>query len=207
MVLIYNEEVNCVRGSSVKRSTNETHIEMTLAVDGTGKSEINTGIGFFDHMLTHIAKHGFFDLKLKVQGDLEVDCHHTVEDVGIVFGKSLTQALGNKEGIHRYGQSLLPMEEAFVLCAVDISGRPFLGFDAAFTGEKLGTMDTQMVEEFFRAVCLYGGLNLHFKVMAGKNDHHIAEALFKAFGKALDMACGKDERIAGVLSTKGMLEV
>lgn len=193
--------------SAITRNTNETNIEMTLVVNGTGKSQIDTGIGFFDHMLTHISKHGFFDITLKAQGDLEVDCHHTIEDVGIVFGKCLSQALGNKEGICRYGHSILPMEEALVLVAVDISGRPCLGFDVTFTSERLGAMDTQMVEEFFKAVCLHAGLNLHIRALAGKNDHHIAEAVFKAFGRALDMATGKDERIQGVLSTKGMLEV
>ena len=145
-------------------------------------------------------------MKLKAEGDLHVDCHHTVEDVGIVLGKAIAQALGDKKGIKRYGSFVLPMEEALVLCALDISGRPYLGYDATFQTEKIGAMDTQMIEEFFRAVCLHAGLNLHIKVFAGKNDHHIAEAMFKAFGKALDIATSYDERIEGVLSTKGMLE-
>lgn len=196
-----------MRKSAITRKTNETNIAMTLLVDGEGKSEINTGIGFFDHMLNHVSKHGFFDITVKAEGDLDVDCHHTIEDIGIVFGKCLSEALGNREGICRYGQSILPMEEALVLVALDISGRPCLGFDVSFSTERLGAMDTQMVEEFFKAVCLHAGLNLHIKALAGKNDHHIAEAVFKAFGRALDMAVQKDSRISGVLSTKGMLEV
>lgn len=196
-----------MREIEMNRDTNETKIYMKMELDGTGVSNIDTGIGFFDHMLNHVSKHGFFDITLSAKGDLEVDCHHTIEDVGIVFGKCFTKSLGDRVGISRYGQCVLPMEEALVLCAVDISGRPYLGFDASFSSERLGTMDTQMVEEFFRAICLHGGLNLHIKVLAGKNDHHIAEAMFKAFGRALDMATIIDPRIKGVLSTKGMLEV
>lgn len=195
-----------MRTAELVRNTLETRIKMELTVDGKGKSDISTGIGFFDHMLTHIAKHGFFDINLEVGGDLEVDCHHTIEDTGIVFGKCLAKALGDKAGIKRYGSFILPMEEALALCALDISGRPYLNFDACFTDSKIGSMDTQMIEEFFRAVCIYGGLNLHIKVLSGKNDHHIAEAIFKAFGKALDQAVSFDERIEGVLSTKGILE-
>ncbi len=207
IIVLTHEGGVFIRTAVIERNTSETQIKMELNIDGRGENEISTGIGFFDHMLHHVSKHGFFDLKLQAQGDLFVDCHHTIEDVGIVFGKCLAKALGTKVGIKRYGSFALPMEEALVLCAVDISGRPYLGFDAYFSTERMGTMDTQMVEEFFRAVCLYGGLNLHIKVLAGKNDHHIAEAMFKAFGKALDMAVSFDERIEGVLSTKGMLEV
>lgn len=196
-----------MRKAELERNTYETQIVMELDLDGKGNHSIDTGIGFLDHMLTHIAKHGFFDLRLSASGDLNVDCHHTVEDVGIVFGKCLAKALGEKTGIRRYGSFAMPMEEALVLCALDISGRPYLGFDASFSTERLGTMDTQMIEEFFRAVSIHGGLNLHLKVLAGKNDHHIAEAMFKAFAKALDMAVAYDERIDGVLSTKGILEV
>lgn len=196
-----------MRTSSIERNTLETKIKMELNIDGKGNSSISTGIGFFDHMLTHVAKHGFLDMNLKAEGDLEVDCHHTVEDVGIVFGKCLSQALGNKEGISRYGSFILPMEEALILCALDISGRPYFNFDVNFTNAQIGTFDTQMTEEFFRAVCLHGGFNLHIKMLAGKNDHHIAEAIFKAFGKALSQAVSFDKRIEGVLSTKGMLEV
>lgn len=196
-----------MRSANLERNTLETKIKINLNIDGKGNSNIFTGIGFFDHMMTHVAKHGFFDIDLKAEGDLFVDCHHTIEDIGIVFGKCLSQALGDKGGIVRYGSLILPMEEALIVCAVDISGRPYLGFDVNFTNEKIGTFDTQMTEEFFRAVCLYGGLNLHIRMLAGKNDHHIAEAIFKAFGKVLSQAVSFDKRIEGVLSTKGMLEV
>ncbi len=195
------------RKTNIYRKTNETEITLDLSLDGSGKSTISTGIGFFDHMLTLMAKHGFMNLTVKATGDLEVDCHHTIEDIGIVLGQCITKALHDKSGIKRYGSATVPMEEALVLCAVDISGRPYLGFDCAFTVERVGTMDTEMVEEFFRAVCLHGGLNLHLKVLAGKNNHHIIEAMFKAFGKALDEATQIDPRIVGVLSTKGTLEV
>lgn len=195
-----------VRISNIKRNTYETKITMELNVDGSGINDIDTGIGFFDHMLTHISKHGFMDLKVYADGDLDVDCHHTVEDVGIVLGKCLNEALGSKEGIKRYGHAIVPMDEALVLCAVDFSGRALLCFDGEFTAPTLGTFDTEMVEEFFRAVSDNCGLNLHIKVLAGKNNHHIAEAMFKAFGKAVDMATAIDERINGVMSTKGMLE-
>lgn len=195
-----------VRISNIKRNTYETKITMELNVDGSGINDIDTGIGFFDHMLTHISKHGFMDLKVYADGDLDVDCHHTVEDVGIVLGKCLNEALGSKEGIKRYGHAIVPMDEALVLCAVDFSGRSLLCFDGEFTAPTLGTFDTEMVEEFFRAVSDNCGLNLHIKVLAGKNNHHIAEAMFKAFGKAVDMATAIDERINGVMSTKGMLE-
>lgn len=191
----------------IERDTLETSIQMELGLYGKGESSIETGIGFFDHMLTQISRHGFIDMKLKAKGDLHVDCHHMVEDVGIVLGKCISEALKSKEGIRRYGQSILPMEEALVLLALDFSGRPYLNFDGLFTNEKIGEMDTEMVEEFFRAVCLNCGLNLHIKVLSGKNDHHIAEAMFKAFGKAVDQAIQKDSRIEGVLSSKGILEV
>ena len=195
-----------MRNASLERRTLETQIRLSLDLDGQGKSTIHTGIGFFDHMLTHIAKHGFFNLQVEAEGDLEVDCHHTVEDVGITLGKAIKQALGSKEGIRRYGQWLLPMDEALVLCAVDISGRPYLGFDVTFTQQSLAQMDTELVEEFFRAVSENAGLTLHFHQISGKNNHHIAEAVFKAFGKAMDQATGLDSRVEGVLSTKGMLE-
>ena len=195
-----------MRYSSYERETNETRIKMSIDVDGAGVSEISTGIGFFDHMLTHVSKHGFMDIKIKAAGDIEVDCHHTVEDVGIVFGKCLNEAIGDKAGIKRYGNAIVPMDESLVLCAVDFSGRPYLNFDAKFTVDRLGDMDTEMFEEFFRALCTNCGLTLHIKMLDGKNNHHIAEAIFKAFGKAVDMALTYDERIKGVLSTKGMLE-
>lgn len=195
-----------MRSAELERNTLETQIRMKINLDGIGYNDIFTGIGFFDHMLTHISKHGFMDLTVNADGDLDVDCHHTVEDVGIVFGKCLAQALGDKTGIKRYGHAIVPMDEALVLCAVDFSGRPLLVFDGEFTVPTLGSFDTEMVEEFFRAVSDNCGLNLHIKVLAGKNNHHIAEAMFKAFGRAVDMATTIDERIDGVLSTKGMLE-
>lgn len=196
-----------MRKSKIERNTFETKIKMEMNLDGKGESNISTGIGFFDHMLNHISKHGFIDLNVDAKGDIEVDCHHTVEDVGIVFGKCLKEAVGDKKGIKRYGSFILPMEEALVLCSLDLSGRPYLNFDVEFSCDKIGNMDTEMVEEFFRAVCVNCGLNLHIKMLEGKNNHHIAEAIFKGFGKALDIAVSYDERIEGVLSTKGMLEV
>ncbi|MBO5560602.1 MAG: imidazoleglycerol-phosphate dehydratase HisB [Firmicutes bacterium] len=195
-----------MRSAAIERNTFETQITMTLNIDGSGINDIFTGIGFFDHMLTHISKHGFIDLTVNADGDLDVDCHHTVEDVGIVLGKCFAQALGDKAGIRRYGHAIVPMDEALVLCAVDFSGRPLLVFDGGFTVPTLGSFDTEMVEEFFRAVSDNCGLNLHIKVLAGKNNHHIAEAMFKAFGRAVDMATQIDDRIDGVMSTKGMLE-
>lgn len=194
------------RKSKIERDTFETKIKMELNIDGTGHNLINTGIGFFDHMLTHISKHGFFDLNVEARGDLEVDCHHTVEDVGIVLGKCISKALGDKKGIKRYGHSIVPMDETLVLCAIDISGRDMLCFDAEFTASSIGDFDTEMVEEFFRAVSSNCGMNLHIRILSGKNNHHIAEGIFKAFGRALDMATLIDRRIDGVLSTKGMLE-
>lgn len=195
------------RQSKLERKTKETDISMELNIDGKGLNDIHTGIGFLDHMLTHISKHGFIDMRVKAAGDLDVDCHHTVEDIGIVLGKCIAQALGNKEGIKRYGCAIVPMDEALVLCAMDISGRPLYVSDAQFTVDRLGNFDTEMFEEFFRAVCINSGINLHIKVLEGSNNHHIAEAMFKAFGRALDEATQIDPRIEGVLSTKGMLEV
>ncbi|MBQ7265603.1 MAG: imidazoleglycerol-phosphate dehydratase HisB [Firmicutes bacterium] len=194
------------RSATIVRDTFETKIELSLLLDGEGKNNINTGIGFFDHMLTHISKHGFFDISIKAEGDTHVDAHHTTEDVGIVFGKALAQALGEKKGIKRYGHSIVPMDETLVLCAIDLSGRAYLNFDAEFTVPVLGNFELETVEEFFRAVSENSGMTLHIKVLEGKNNHHIAEGIFKAFGKALDMAVTQDERIKGVLSTKGMLE-
>lgn len=195
------------RVAIMDRKTKETDISMELNIDGKGYNDIDTGIGFFDHMLTHISKHGFFNLKVKAIGDLEVDCHHTVEDVGIVLGKCISKALGDKVGIKRYGSAIVPMDEALVMCALDISGRPLYVSEAKFTVDRLGTFDTEMVEEFFRAVCDNSGINLHIRVLTGSNNHHIAEAMFKAFGRALDEATQIDPRIEGVLSTKGVLEV
>ena len=193
------------RTAFIERKTHETEIFLKLNVDGKGDGEISTGIAFFDHMLLQIAKHGFMDITIHAKGDIEVDCHHTVEDVGIVFGKAFAQALNAKEGITRYGSITLPMEDALILCAVDISGRPYLNFDVSFNAERVGDLDTEMVEEFFRAVCLNAGLNMHIKQLAGKNNHHLAEGIFKAFAKTIDQATRIDARGDGVLSTKGIL--
>lgn len=193
------------RISNVDRVTKETDIKMILNLDGSGKADISSGVGFFDHMLDGFARHGLFDLDLRVKGDLHVDCHHTIEDVGIVLGAAIKEALGNKEGIKRYGSLMLPMDETLVLCAIDLSGRPYFVFDAAFTCDKVGDMDTEMVREFFYAVSYAAGMNLHLKVMYGTNNHHMIEGLFKAFAKALDQASMFDDRIQGVLSTKGTI--
>lgn len=195
-----------MRTSLIERNTNETVIKLELNIDGIGKHNIFTDIGFFDHMLTQISKHGFLDLFVNVEGDVDVDCHHTVEDVGIVLGQGIEEALGDKEGIKRYGHAIIPMDEALVLCAIDLSGRSYFNFDGEFTNPRIGEMDTEMIPEFFRALCTNAGMNLHFKVLYGKNNHHIAEAMFKAFGRALDEAASIDPRIEGVMSTKGMLE-
>ncbi|MGM9617046.1 imidazoleglycerol-phosphate dehydratase HisB [Butyricicoccus sp.] len=193
------------RTSTIERNTNETKIKLDFNIDGTGKAEIDSGVGFFDHMMNGFARHGLFDVKLKVKGDLEVDCHHTIEDTGIVLGNAIREAAGDKKGIKRYGSCILPMDEALVLCAVDLSGRPYLVFDANFTADRCGDMDTEMAREFFYAVSYAGAMNLHIKVLYGTNNHHIMEAMFKAFAKALDAATMYDERITDVLSTKGTL--
>lgn len=194
------------RIASMKRETKETKIDLTFDVDGQGTSNLNTGIGFFDHMLTHIAKHGFFNLDVVCEGDLYVDCHHTIEDIGIVLGKCIREAIGDKAGIKRYGSCVLPMDETLVLCALDLSGRPYLNFDAELTVQRLGDMDTEMVKEFFMAIAVHAGMNLHIKLLDGVNNHHIVEGIFKAFGNALDAATQVDPRIVGTRSTKGMLE-
>ncbi|HPD01026.1 MAG TPA: imidazoleglycerol-phosphate dehydratase HisB [Acetivibrio sp.] len=193
------------RKYETSRKTSETDISLSMNIDGTGKGDISTGVGFFDHMLNLFAKHGLFDLKIRAKGDLDVDAHHTVEDVGIVLGQAIKEALGEKKSIKRYGSSFVPMDEALVLAALDLSGRPYLVFDGKLENEKLGNMDTELVEEFFRAVAFNAGINLHIKVFYGSNTHHIIEAMFKAFGRALDEASGMDNRIEGVMSTKGML--
>lgn len=193
------------RSVSLTRNTKETRIALTLNLDGTGNGEIDTGIGFFDHMLNGFARHGFFDLTCRVEGDLEVDCHHTIEDTGIVLGQAVREAIGDKKGMVRFGSCILPMDEALVLCSLDLSGRPYYASDAVFPTERVGDMDTQMVREFFYAVSYSAGMNLHFKMLAGENSHHMIEGMFKAFAKALDMAVAIDPRIADVLSTKGSL--
>ena len=194
------------RTAKISRKTYETDIKAKINLDGSGVSNIRTGIGFFDHMLNHIAKQGFIDIELSAEGDLDVDCHHTIEDIGIVLGCCIKQAIGDKIGIKRYGSCVLPMEESLVICSLDFSGRPLLCFDCDFTASSIGAMDTEMIEEFFRALCVNSGLNLHIKKLSGKNNHHVAEAIFKAFGKALDEAKTIDPRITGVHSTKGMLQ-
>ncbi len=192
------------RVGKVSRKTKETEISAWVGLDGPAAAEISTGIGFFDHMLTAFAIHGGLDLQIKCQGDLEVDCHHSIEDTGIVLGQALGQALGDKSGILRYGESRIPMDEALGECILDISGRPFLVFQAEFTADQVGGMDTQMVEEFFRAVAFQAGLTLHLSVPYGRNDHHKVEALFKAFAHAFRKAVVRSE--AGqALSTKGVL--
>lgn len=193
------------RKGEYTRKTNETDIVVSIDLDGTGKAEIDTGIGFFDHMLNNFARHGLFDLTLKVKGDLYVDCHHTIEDAGIALGVALRKALGDKKSIKRYGSVILPMDESLVLCALDLSGRPYLVFNAEFTTEKVGYMDTEMVKEFFHAVAYTCGMNLHIKMLEGGNNHHMIEGIYKAFAKALDQATMIDERITDVLSTKGSL--
>ncbi|QEH69639.1 imidazoleglycerol-phosphate dehydratase HisB [Cellulosilyticum sp. ST5] len=196
-----------MRSAQIKRDTAETKITLSLNIDGEGKTDIHTGIGFFDHMLTHIGKHSLSDLKVNAIGDIEIDCHHTVEDTGIVLGQAFKAALGNKEGINRYGHAIVPMDEALVLCAVDLSGRPYVDVDTPFTIDRLGDFDTEMVEEFFRAVAVHAGINLHIQVIRGKNNHHIIEGMCKAFAKAMLDAMSFNPRIKGVPSTKGMLEV
>ena len=199
-------EQNTMRNASISRRTGETQIRIGLELDGKGKAEISTGIGFFDHMLNAFARHGMFDLEVDAKGDLEVDGHHLVEDTGIVLGKAVAEAVGDKAGIRRYGSSILPMDEALVLCAVDLCGRPYFVMDGAdFHSPMVGEFDTQLVKEFFYSVSYAASMNLHFRILSGDNDHHIIEAMFKAFARALDQATGKDPRIEDVLSTKGCL--
>lgn len=194
------------RTATIKRETKETQIELWLDLDGTGQSEIETGVGFFDHMLTHISRHGLIDLKIKATGDLHVDAHHLVEDVGIVFGQALAQAVGDKKGISRFGDALCPLDEALVGVALDLSGRSHLEFGLSFPTAKVGGFDTELVLEFFRAVAANAALTLHLWQQAGANSHHIAESAFKSFGRALRQAVTYDERQVGQIpSTKGTL--
>ena len=190
------------REASVERNTKETEIKLKLVLDGTGYSDIETGVGFFDHMLDGLTRHGLFDLCIRVHGDLNVDDHHTVEDTGIVLGNAIRMAAGDKKGIRRYGSCILPRDEVLVLCAVDLCGRPYLSWDAEFPTEKIGDMSSEMIREFFYAVSYSAGMNLHMKVFTAGNSHHMAEAMFKSFAKALDHALSVDERITYVLSTK-----
>ncbi|MEZ3485928.1 MAG: imidazoleglycerol-phosphate dehydratase HisB [Lachnospiraceae bacterium] len=193
------------RTATLTRKTKETDISVSLNLYGTGKAQINTGIGFFDHMLDGFARHGLFDLNVTVKGDLAVDCHHTIEDTGIVLGQAICRAAGDKAGIRRYGHVILPMDETLALCAIDLSGRPYLRYDASFTAGSIGELDTEMIREFFYAVSYGAMMNLHLKILDGGNNHHMAEALFKSFGKALDMATQEEPRIKEAWTTKGSL--
>ena len=193
------------RTSNVTRTTKETDISMILNLDGEGISHIDTGIGFFNHMLEGFSKHGFFNLDVTIKGDLDVDGHHTVEDAGIVLGTAIKEAVGDKKGIKRYGYFILPMDDALALCAVELCGRPYLQFDCTFPNDMVGGFDTSLVREFFYAVSYSAGMNIHIKMLNGENSHHMIEAIFKAFAKALDDAVSYDPRIKDVLSTKGAL--
>ena len=194
-----------MRTANVERNTKETKISLELNLDGQGTGDVSTGIGFFDHILEGFAKHGFFDLKVRIDGDLQVDGHHSVEDCGIVLGQAIREAIGDKRGMKRFGQCILPMDETLVLCAIDMGGRPWLNFDAKFSTDRVGYLDTELVHEFFYAVSYSAGMNLHIKVLDGQNNHHMVEAMFKAFARALDEATGLDGRFSDVLSTKGTL--
>ena len=193
------------RKAEINRKTKETSVSVLLDLDGKGESAIQTGVGFFDHMLEGFARHGLFDLNISVTGDLQVDDHHTIEDTGIVLGTAIREAIDDKQGIRRYGSSILPMDETLVMTALDLGGRPWFSFDGSFSTERCGDMGTQMVREFFYAVSYTAGMNLHMRILEGRNDHHKIEALFKSFARALDEAVSIDPRIAGILSTKGSL--
>lgn len=194
------------RKGEIRRETKETRVHVAMDLDGTGNVEVQTGIGFFDHMLTHIGRHGLFDLRVAAEGDLEVDAHHTVEDVGICLGKAFLEALGDLKGIARYGHAVVPMDEALAEVAMDISGRPFLSFQADLSRARVGEFDAELTEEFLRAFAVNGRVTLHVLLRQGSNVHHSIEAIFKAFGRALDAATRLDPRVTGVPSTKGMLE-
>ena len=198
-------ETKKARRAEMERKTAETQISIKLNMDGEGKCDIATGIGFLDHMLTLLAKHSFMDLTVKAKGDLEVDSHHTVEDIGIVLGEALREALGDKAGIHRYGNCFIPMDETLAQVCLDFSGRPFLAFGAEIPKIQLGNYDTEMTEEFFRAVAMHCGLTLHIRVLYGSNVHHIIEAIFKAFARAVAEAAAVDPKVKGVMSSKGIL--
>ena len=193
------------RSVSLERTTGETRINLSLSLDGEGRSDIRTGIPFFDHMLTLLSRHGLLDLEIAAKGDIEVDYHHTVEDVGITLGQALAKALGDKSGIRRYGHAYVPMDEALARVVVDCSGRPFLAYEAPRGVEAIGLFPFQLVEEFLRAVAVNAGLTLHVSILAGRDAHHMAEAVFKALGRALDIAVSHDDRVKGIPSTKGVL--
>ena len=194
-----------MRKASVERNTLETKIKIDLNLDGTGKADINTGIGFLDHMLEGFTKHGLFDMNVKLDGDLNVDCHHSIEDCGIVLGQAIKEAVGDKKGIKRFGYFILPMDDALALVSIDLGGRPYLNFECDFQVEKCGEMETAMVREFFYAVSYSAMMNIHIKMLSGINAHHMIEAIFKAFAKSLDQATLYDDRIEGVASTKGVI--
>lgn len=194
-----------MRSAQIDRQTAETNIQLDLNLDGDGSSTLATGVGFFDHMLTHVARHGLFTLRVQAKGDLEVDDHHTVEDVGICLGQALKAAVGDKKGMTRYGDATVPMDESLVLCALDFSGRGGAHVSLTFPDTRIGTFAVELVEEFFHAVAREAGLNLHLRLITGKNAHHIAEAAFKAFGRALRQAVAQDPRVTGIPSTKGVL--
>ena len=193
------------RQGRVERKTRETDIRLVLDLDGSGHAKVATGIGFFDHMLTALAKHGHFDLDVRCKGDLHVDAHHSVEDVGIAFGQALREALGDKRGIVRFGHAYVPLDEALSRCVIDLSGRPWLHFGVEFKARQIGTMPTELFEDFFWAVADHGRLNIHLDTLRGRNGHHIAETLFKATARALSMAVALDPRVKDVPSTKGSL--
>jgi imidazoleglycerol-phosphate dehydratase len=205
--MIYTGEMimQKLRIAEVTRKTKEPDITLSINIDGTGESDISTGIPFLDHMLTLFAKHGLFDLTLKAVGDLEIDAHHTMEDIGIVFGEALTKALGDKEGIKRYGWTILPMDETLALIALDLSGRPYLVYDMTPPADNINGLDARLFYEFFQALTVKAGMNMHIQLLKGEEVHHVFEAVFKGFAKSLDQATTYDERITGVLSTKGVL--
>ena len=194
-----------MRKACIQRETNETRVQVTLNIDGCGKSDIDTGIGFLDHMLEQLCRHGLMDLQIKAVGDTRVDFHHTVEDIGIALGQAFFTALGDKKGITRYSTVFTPMDESLSMVALDISGRPYLYYDVGFTGQRTGGFDLELVEEFLRAFAVHGGLTLHVKLVHGSNNHHIAESIFKGLGRALDRASLEDKRVKGIPSTKGIL--
>ena len=194
------------RTSTVERNTKETKIALSLNLDGTGKTELDTGIGFFDHMLEQIARHGLIDITVQAQGDLEIDDHHSVEDIGIVFGQALLEAVGDKKGIRRYGHAYVPLDESLSRVVIDLSGRPHLSFEATFTRSLIGSFETELVREFFQGLANHSAMTLHIDNIRGINSHHIAETIFKAFGRALRMALESDTRMAEMIpSTKGSL--
>lgn len=198
-------EEAAARRAAYERVTRETEIRVALNMDGTGEAAVSTGVGFFDHMLESFARHGFFDLTVEARGDLHIDAHHTVEDVGLCLGEAFRRAIGDGRGIRRFGEATIPMDEALVRAVVDVSGRPYLTCRLSFRSERLGTMESQLVPEFFRALATRAGLTLHIHQLEGENDHHVAEAAFKAVARALDQATALDPRVTGVPSTKGRL--